>query len=277
MRIENLNTWDEFDQKLKDISSEKVPSDYSVSDSTFGQCRMLYRGQGDSNWDLQTTLERFTNKQYRILDYLDVTTRIVSEIESFTDSDFNIQNSEHILKEMNENSSVFNLHLPIYNYWAYLRHNGFPSPLLDWTFSPYIAAFFAFFDETESERCAVYIYVEYPAGIKSSSGTDPRINVFGPYVRTHKRHFLQQSWYSIAVQGAINVPDPVDYSLQNIISHEEIFKLEKEDQDLIIKLTLPKTEKESVLKYLNKYNINLFSLFQTEESLLKTIAFKVLK
>ena len=273
MRIENLNYWEEFEPKVNEIIVENSPES---KPKLISPSRILSRGQGDSDWTLKTTLERYIQKQYSIYDYLKISTRIASEVESFTDIDFKIPKFDQILSEMNENSSALHLHLPVYDYWTYLRHNGFPSPLLDWTYSPYIAAFFAFNDEANSERCAVFIYIEQPSGVKSYRGSDPRINVFGPYVKTHKRHFLQQSWYSVAVQGALNVPDPVDYSKQQIISHEEILKSKKKDQDIIIKLTLPRSERKSVLNYLNKYNINLFSLFQTEESLLKTIANKEL-
>jgi len=49
--------------------------------------------------------------------------------------------------------------LPAYEFMAYLRHNGFPSPLLDWTRSPYVAAYFAFRDMWYVGDGAAYVSI----------------------------------------------------------------------------------------------------------------------
>lgn len=47
-----------------------------------------------------------------------------------------------------------------YSYMAHLRHHAFPSPLLDWTESPYVAAYFAFAKAEDAHDVAVHIFVE---------------------------------------------------------------------------------------------------------------------
>jgi hypothetical protein len=47
-----------------------------------------------------------------------------------------------------------------------------------------------------------------------------------------------------------------------------------EDQDWLYKYTIPASEREKVLRKLDKYNINAYSLFGSEESLMETLALR---
>ncbi len=155
--------------------------------------------------------------------------------------------------------------LPGYDYLIYLRHHGFPSPLLDWSRSPYVAAQFAFAN-AYSDQIAIYAYLEYAGRGKVGGSDAPLIKGIGPYVRSHSRHFLQQSEYTVAYQfrkeGWWYAP------------HESVFADASEEQDRLWKFTLPATERLRVLRILDDYNLNAFSLFQTEETLLETISLR---
>ncbi len=152
-----------------------------------------------------------------------------------------------------------------YPFMAYLRHHRFPSPLLDWTHSPYIAAFFAFNDFKSQKDAAIFVYIEH-FGTKGFWETEGRISTFSSNIKTHKRHYVQQSKYTICTKKE----DDKNYFL----NHEQVFSKNSTHQDFLIKYTIPASERQSVLRKLDLMNINSYSLFQNEEGLMDTLALR---
>ena len=58
-------------------------------------------------------------------------------------------------------------------------------------------------------------------------------------------------------------------------SHQEAFEnVRSKKQDYLWKFEIPSTERDVVLRLLNDYNLNAFSLFGSEEGLLETMWFR---
>lgn len=153
-----------------------------------------------------------------------------------------------------------------YEFMAFLRQNGFPSPLLDWSHSPYIAAFFALrhADPKENEFAAIFAYTEDSGFGKEICPGEPTICPCGSWIATDKKHFLQQSAYTICRKQK--------NGMFVYANHEEAFARSEEDQDSLIKYLIPVSERKRVLQKLQLMNITSYSLFETTETLLERVA-----
>jgi hypothetical protein len=104
--------WDTFKHKI---------SDWIDQDGLH-----LFRGQSNVQWSLETSYMRFckaTNSVFDIKAYQEMLESFIDKACDFLGRDI--------------------LSLPVSAKLALARHHGLPTPILDWTESPYIATFFA--------------------------------------------------------------------------------------------------------------------------------------
>ncbi|MFQ5714546.1 MAG: FRG domain-containing protein [Candidatus Scalinduaceae bacterium] len=266
----SVNNWEEFEDKIKAIENDRLQQK--------SRSKFLYRGQSDHNWSLSTTIERnwqgngLSLKKYHHLIFV-----VRPQIESYTGVNWStLSYPDQFEKWLNENNTLMPHALgsstdfhDTYSYMVYLRHYGFPSPFLDWSSSPYVAAYFAFRQATRCKNdVSIYVYLESSSsiGLKSRGNDIPCIYIFGPYVKTDRRHFIQQSQYTVCI-----VQDNDEWMY---VSHEAAFARCDTDQDLLWKFNIPYSERLQVLKMLDRYNINALSLFGSEESLMETMALR---
>lgn len=257
-----LESWESFEQHVSDMIADwnklKAQGKYDQ------WATPRFRGHADAEWKLETTLERFTKKpRWPQEQYYKTIRDMRPAVISMTGKHWDIPEFED-----------GKLAPSGYEFMIYLRHHGFPSPLLDWTRSPYVAAFFAFQpqEKPKSGKVAIYSYIDDYCGNTRIFQDSSKLTVhgLGPYAVTHKRHYAQQCEYSICVQ---QVDGKYVYG-----SHENSeFGDPNSDLGPVKKYILPASERTRALSCLHRMNVTAFSLFGSEESLMETLAYQELE
>lgn len=178
MREIKLESWSDFEGALQEISREREERS-KENGRSFRDT--LFRGLGSSTWGLETTLERSypserCDRTSSLLEYYRKITVSKPAIETFSGRRWDKlptfpQFEERLSKDVGLWLDMLLNRIPdLYEYLVYLRHHSFPSPLLDWTASPYVAAFFAFDSPPrEEQHVCVYAFLQ---GTDSGGSSD---------------------------------------------------------------------------------------------------------
>jgi hypothetical protein len=262
-----IKTWEDFEKASLRIISEMRERKEKTKRHMYYP---LFRGQSNSNWPLESSLGRI-QKEMSFDHYQRIIMIVRKHIETCTGKKWEL--SEKIFLERG-------LELNEYEFMAYLRHNEFPSPLLDWSRSPYIAAYFAFSDIYLMSKgvkfVSIFVFPEHRL-----YGDNPYIRSLGPTIDTHLNHYLQQSEYTICVKRQ---KDKIyfdenkavcDKKQKNEICFGDYEAVKNGgNQGPMIKYNIPATEQSKVLRKLDSMNITAYSLFGSESSLMETLAIR---
>ena len=237
--------------RIKPISSEAIGwNDFkqhlSGSQTPEG---LLYRGHTDSNWPLRTLFHRCgRNNVVRFVDW-DVPT-LRHQINAISKHFYSIQDEDFL--------ALLSL----------AQHHGYPTPLLDWTHSPYVAAFFAFdgFNccskwETNKEPKSVriFIFIEEAwdnGGISLIGDPLPQISFIQPQAHNNPRYVPQQSSSAFS-------------NIDNIEGY--VAELETEKRKILIAIDIDSSEREIALRDLRMMGITPAALFPGFEGVCRSL------
>jgi hypothetical protein len=153
--------------------------------------------------------------------------------------------------------------LGLAEFLAFLQHNGFPTPLLDWTASPYVAAYFAFEGVNhfapQAENVAIYSFNQsaWQTDFKQFydvANQTPHVSVLKPrMIGNHK----------LAMQNGC-------FTWSNVSDVEEHIRLNETGTKVYLrKYELQVTERPRVMRELDLMGISAIQLMPSVEAVCK--------
>lgn len=240
MTVTSKQNWKEVDKSSinSGIRSYRLDSWRAYGDfidQKVNSADYIFRGHSNKTWKLEPTFNRFFEK---------------------SGDDYHTKRDIHLQAFMNYSKARlrFEHHFQLQtkeDWWALGQHHGLLTPLLDWTESPFIAAYFAFAKENSitsppNDRVVYCISNEfitnhsrgYISIVRSNSDVNPRlINQRGLFTFINGKHDIEYNIQNNFKSGKMEIP--------------------------LYKIYIPATDSDRLefLTFLNRMNINHLTLF----------------
>lgn len=226
--------------------------------------RYIFRGQADESWSLEPTILRYAKEG-------SADTGRVLAVEQAARKIFESQASLHISDSILRHVSTD------LGWWTLMQQYRAPTRILDWTVSPYVAAYFA--AESYSDRPGAVWAIHVPT---LQNVMKKRIEAGGIEIKHRKtfldplaqdillaREFPTKTDRMVAQQGAFTVCTNV------LADHAEVLdEVMPENREHMVfqKYTFPPDQKPFMLHELSQMNITAASLFPGVDGLGRSIA-----
>ena len=212
--------------------------------------QLVFRGHRRHDWGLMPTLGRVT------------TNGIITEVLA----DGQLDRFKRAVRGRLNDTALVNEDDEL---WSVGQHHGLMTPLLDWTYSPYVALFFAFHkeddrDEKDNPYRAVYVLNK---SFLVDNETETGIRVFEPRKDHHGRLVNQAGLFTFS---------PFDATLENKLTDvladeegftdEELRSASEEEQPEILaryicKIYIRNEERDACVRHMRRMNVHHASLF----------------
>lgn len=222
---------------------------------------LIYRGQASSEWKVESTLDRLeqrfpTKPNYaggvpEFFDHPPVSRE--THLNAFQDAVRGKRGSDP--PDLSDDE-----------WWALAQHHRLATPMLDWTYSPFVALFFAFEEEKYFDSSGQWVEpkkrVVYTLSVtcisEKNSPDSPAPLVFSPKGETSYRLINQAGLF-------VKMPEKTDlesYVCKNFETETTATaKVPQSVRAILQKIMIPNNDRINCLKLLNKMNINQMSLF----------------